>query len=77
MILRCFLFVIAFKCTVCFDLSSISSAASALGSGIYNSLKDNTLCRIKECCTNNEIPADFEGKKALQFCTININYPKC
>lgn len=44
----------------CFDPLSIGSGIALVGGIIYEKIKDNTLCRLKECCTKNEIPADFE-----------------
>lgn len=41
------------------ELLSIGAAAIVgVGSFIYQ----NTLCRLKECCTKKEIPADFDSK---------------
>ncbi|KAF2900894.1 hypothetical protein ILUMI_05299 [Ignelater luminosus] len=44
------------------ELLSIGAAAVVgVGSFIYQ----NTLCRLKECCTKNEIPADFDKLEQL------------
>ncbi|KAF5298295.1 hypothetical protein FQR65_LT09806 [Abscondita terminalis] len=40
---------------ICFDVYSIGSVGVAIGSYLYK----NIVCKYKECCTENEIPGDF------------------
>lgn len=43
------------------DLFTIASLTGGLASITYNTIKKNTFCRLKECCTENEIPLDING----------------
>lgn len=46
----------------CWEPFSIGSAIALVGSVVYNKVIDNTYCKMTECCTRNEIPADFDSK---------------
>ncbi|KAK4881753.1 hypothetical protein RN001_005072 [Aquatica leii] len=46
---------------ICFDPLTIGSAAVSLGSYMYHKV----ICNYKECCTEKEIPGDFNKLEAL------------
>lgn len=56
------LFVLIIRTTTAFDPFSIGSALAAIGGVTYKFLKSNTICSLKECCSEEEIPANYASK---------------
>lgn len=48
------------KCIFCFEL--LTATVVGLGSVVVNKVVKHTYCKLQECCTENEIPADFHSK---------------
>lgn len=60
--LKCTLVLLSllFKFVISFEIFSISAAVAGTAA-VGKFLFDNSICKFKECCSENAIPADFTG----------------